>query len=97
MRRAAEGPTRTGRKRPVRHAGYQPPPAQYYYTVPLEDGQRDQCEAAVRRVLGNELRSLPTKLAVANERLFDRYDRLSAEAVDAVREPTTGLTGRARG
>ena len=66
-------------------SSYPPPPfvpvvPRFYFDVTLTPGQLEQCRAAVDRVLERELGPLATKLAVANERLFDQYDRLSAEA-----------------
>jgi hypothetical protein len=60
---------------------FMPVPVQrFYFDVELTGDQLDQCDTAVDRVLDRELAPLATKLAVANERLFDQYDRLSAEA-----------------
>ncbi|MDQ1644346.1 MAG: hypothetical protein QOJ50_530 [Cryptosporangiaceae bacterium] len=59
---------------------FMPVPVRFYYDVELTGDQLNQCETAVDRVLQRELAALATKLAVANERLFDQYDRLSAEA-----------------
>jgi hypothetical protein len=62
-------------------SGYPGTPVQrFYFDVELTGDQLDQCNTAVDRVLERELGPLATKLAVANERLFDQYDRLSAEA-----------------
>jgi len=49
-----------------------PPPVREY-----EFGER--WTEAVDSLLSRELKSLPTRLLVASERLFDQYDRVSAE------------------
>lgn len=50
------------------------------YLPSLSAAQRRECASAVQNMLENEMRSLATKLTVANESIFNEFDRLSAEA-----------------
>ena len=61
-------------------AGLRGPRRRAYFATELNSTEEEQCRMAVERILTGELNSLGTKLAVANERVFDQYDRLSAEA-----------------
>src|SRR5687768_14124404 len=85
---APESPE-SNRKR-IRQTG-QPPYGDTWYRTPpswqqmlfvpdLRKSQKEACGEAVRLLLEDELRALATKLAVANERLHDQYDRLKSEA-----------------
>jgi hypothetical protein len=73
-------PAQSGSPYAQQTPSYVPPVQRFYYEVQLSPDQLEQCRQAVERVLKRELGPLATKLAVANERLFDQYDRLSAEA-----------------
>ena len=50
-----------------------------YGRIELNRVDADQCILAASRVISRELPSLSTRLVVANDRLFDQYDRLYAE------------------
>jgi hypothetical protein len=51
-----------------------------YTPLSLSEQAINSCRLAADRLATEELRSLATRLVVTNERLFDQYDRLSAEA-----------------
>jgi len=63
---------------PLRALGRQRPLSSFL--PPLNDDQKDECDGAVMALIRTELQPLATKLAAENGRLFDQFDRLSAEA-----------------